>query len=136
MSDEIDMRWIKGFADLFKVVSLVQYEKLQMIPAMQLEIEHEVIRHLGRMKRWFENEDFDENSIRNDEETQFIFNMDRRKTLCFYGDDEVWYADVTSGGEGMNMLVNLSGAVCAKIEPPLMIFKKHLQELSDSGHTR
>lgn len=123
MADKINTRWIQSFADRYRIVSRTQSGKLQISPAKQLEIEQEVARHLGRMKQGFENGDVDENNISNADETHFIFNMDNGKTLGFCGDEEVRYADVTSGGEGMTMLVRLSGGPCAKIEPPLMIFK-------------
>lgn len=38
------------------------------------------------------------------------------------GAEELRYADVTSGGEEMTILVRLSGGPSAIIEPPLIIF--------------
>lgn len=49
--------------------------------------------------------------------------MDNGKTLGFSDDEEVRYADVTSGGEGIIMLVRVTGGRYAIISPPLMIFK-------------
>ena len=57
------------------------------------------------------------------DETHFMINMDNGKTLWFSGDQKIGYADVTSGGEGMTMVVRLSGGPCARIEEPFMIFK-------------
>eukprot|EP00171_Calliarthron_tuberculosum_P003520 IDg3520t1 len=51
----------------------------------------------------------DENDLGNADETHFLFNVDNGRTLGFAGQSEVKYADVVSGGEGMTMLVRLSG---------------------------
>lgn len=48
--------------------------------------------------------------------------MDDGKTLGLSGDSEVRYADVTSEGVGMNILLRLSGGKKAQIEPPLIVF--------------
>lgn len=48
--------------------------------------------------------------------------MDNGKTLDFSGDTEVRYADVTSGGEVITMLMCLCGGASARIETPLPIF--------------
>lgn len=121
--DKIDLRWVQAFADRYRIVSRSQSGKLQLSPAKQLEVEQEVARHLGKMKKGFESGEYDENHMSNADETHFIINMDNGKTMGFCGDKEVKYADVTSGGEGMTMLIRLSGGRKARIEPPLMIFK-------------
>lgn len=48
--------------------------------------------------------------------------MDNGHTLGFKGDMEVKYADVVSGGDGMTMVVRLSGGRDAQIDPPFMVF--------------
>ena len=64
-----------------------------------------------------------EEDIENADETQFVVNMDNGRTLGFRGDVEVRYADVTSGGEGMTMMVRISGGKDAKLENPFMVLK-------------
>lgn len=41
------------------------------------------------------------------DETHFLINMDKGRTLGFHGDERVKYADVTSGGEGMTMMIRI-----------------------------
>lgn len=53
----------------------------------------------------------------------FTINMDDGKTLGFSGDETVRYADVTSSGEGMTMLVGIIDRPNPSIGPPLMILK-------------
>ena len=48
-------------------------------------------------------------------------------TLTIKVDDKVKYSDVVSGGEGMAMLLRLSGGKDAKMEPPFMIFKNKVR---------
>ena len=65
-----------------------------------------------------------EEDIENADETHFVVNMDNGRTFGFTGDVEVRYADVTSGGEGMTMMVRISGGKDAKLENPFMVLKK------------
>ena len=67
------------------------------------------------MKHGFESGDFDENNMSNLDETHFIINMDNRKTLGFSRDKKIRYTDVTSGGEGITMVVGLIGGPCGRI---------------------
>ncbi len=48
--------------------------------------------------------------------------MDNGRTLGFAGDDNVKYADVVSGGEGITMIVRLTGGKRAQIETPFLTF--------------
>lgn len=121
--DMIDPRWIQTFCDRFRIVSRTQTGKLKVSPEKTIALEKDVSRHLGILKRGFENGDFDEKLMSNADETHFIFNMDNGRTLGLTADEEVKYADVTSGSEGMTMLVRLSGGPKAIIETPLIIFK-------------
>lgn len=54
---------------------------------------------------------------------QLIINFYHGKTLVFRGELCVKYSDVTSGVEGMNMIVRISGANKSYIENPFLIFK-------------
>jgi hypothetical protein len=82
-----------------------------------------VAYHLGDVGRRFKSGELDENMVENVDETHFILNMDDGKTLGFVEDDQIKYADVVSGGEGMTMIVRLTGGQCAFIQPPMMIFQ-------------
>jgi hypothetical protein len=56
------------------------------------------------------------------DETHFVINVDNGRTLGVRGDDDVKYADVVSGGEGMTMMVRITGGPSALIQAPMMIF--------------
>lgn len=66
---------------------------------------------------------YDENQIENANETIFVFSMGNEKSLGFKGDSGVNYADVTSEGDAVTLIVRLSGDVNARIETPMLIFK-------------
>ena len=82
----------------------------------------EVVRYLGRLQRAFASGDLEEDGVANMEETHFIINIDNGKTLGFRGDEEVKYADVSSGGEGMTMVLKLTGGQHSKLLTPMLIF--------------
>lgn len=48
-----------------------------------------------------------EYNVENAEETHFAINVDNGRTLGFYGDNEMRWADVVSGGEIMTMVVRI-----------------------------
>jgi hypothetical protein len=56
------------------------------------------------------------------DETHFVINVDNGRTLGVRGDNDVKYADVVSGGEGMTMMVCLTGGVTSYIQAPMLIF--------------
>lgn len=43
------------------------------------------------------------------DKTHFVINIENGKTLGFLWDDDVKFAEVVSGGEGMNMIVRQTG---------------------------
>lgn len=49
--------------------------------------------------------------------------MDYGHTLGFAGDKLVKYADFTSGGEFITMMVGISGGEISLLDPPLFILK-------------
>ncbi len=65
----------------------------------------------------------DENMVENTDETHFLMNQDNHCTLGYVREGNVSYADVVSGGEGMTIVLRISGGVNAKLESPFMIFK-------------
>lgn len=122
LHQKIDARWIQTFAERFRIVSRAHTGKPRLSPEKEMEIEIAAARHLGRMKKMLTSGKFDECDIGNADETHFIINVDNGHTLGFMGDSEVKYADVVSGGEGMTMVVRLSGGRDAMIEAPFMVF--------------
>ncbi len=56
------------------------------------------------------------------DETHFVINVDNERTLGVRGDNNVKYADVVSGGEGMTMMVCLTGGATSYMQAPMLIF--------------
>ena len=120
--DRIDYRWVQHFLHKKNIVPRKQTGKLSVSPAKLEHIEKSVAYHLGQVKRDFEAGILDEDMVENIDETHFIVNMTNGKTLGFSGDENVKYADVVSGSEGMTMIVRITGGKNAYIEPPMMVF--------------
>ena len=106
-----------------EIVCCSQCGKLIVSPAKRELIEREVAIHLGQISREFQSKTLNEDDVMNADETHFVINMHNHKTLCNRGDEEVKYADVVSGDEGMTMLVLLTGGRNSTIQPPFMTFK-------------
>ncbi|DBA03199.1 TPA: hypothetical protein N0F65_003919 [Lagenidium giganteum] len=73
-------------------------------------IREKVTKHLGVLRRGFVDGEFDEDTIDNVDETHFSVDFDTGKTLGFVGETSIKYADVVSRGEGMTMVVRITGA--------------------------
>lgn len=121
--EKIDWRWVQVFMERHNIVIRKRSGKHQPSAAKVQFIERSVAYHLGEMQRAFESGELDEDDVENIDETHFVINMDNGLTLGFAGDDDVKYADVVSGGEGMTMVVRITGGANAKIAAPFMIFK-------------
>ena len=93
-----------------------------MSPEKTREIRAAVAKHLGELKRGFESGDLNEYCIEDIDETHFVINFDTGRTLGFVAETPIKYAEVVSGGEGMTMVVRLSGGPSARVRPPMMIF--------------
>ena len=119
----ITIRWSQTFCDRFRIISRSQSGKLKMSPEKTVQLEEEMERHLGRLNIGFNNGKFVEDDIGNADETHFQFDMTDGKTLGFTNDEEVRYADMTSGSEGMTLLLRIIGGRNARIETPFLIFK-------------
>ena len=74
------------------------------------------------LQRGFQTRIFNENLIKNIDETYFVINMDNGRTLGFRGDTTIKYVDVVSGGDSMTMVVRISGGCRSLIESPMLIF--------------
>ena len=116
-------RFVQQFADKYRIHCRSQYGKKSLSPGKEMQLEREIAYHLGYLARQFRTKQIDENDVENADEMHFVIDMDNRSTLGFTGDEWVNYTDVVSEGEGMNMLVRLSGGRDAKIKPPVMVFK-------------
>ncbi|KAE9040393.1 hypothetical protein PR001_g7088 [Phytophthora rubi] len=104
------------------IVLRVQSGKRQLSAEKIADIEKQVASHLGELQRGFESGIYDENTMENIDETHFVVDFDNGKTLGFGGENKVKYADVVSGGDGMTMVVRISGGPSAHLLPPMMIF--------------
>lgn len=121
--DLFDPRWIQTFCNRFRIVSRSQTGKLKVSPEKRAELEKGVTCHIGRLKRGSKSGELDQNCIIIADETHFVFNMNDGCTLGFTNNQQVSYADATSGIEGIKIHLRISGSSNACIEPPLMIFQ-------------
>ena len=120
--DKITTRWVQCFMSNFNVVVRSQTGKLMCSPEKELHIQKTIAFHMGELHRGFASGELDENLIENMDETHFVVNVDNGRTLGVRGDNDVKYADVVSGGEGMTMMVRLTGGATSYIKAPMMIF--------------
>ena len=67
------------------------------------------------------------------DETHFVINLDNGRTLGFREDENVKYADVFSGGEGMAMIVHNTGGASSHIETPMLILQNEKRSYSFKG---
>lgn len=105
------------------IVMRAQSGKLMMSPEKTTLMEREVSSFLGCISKQFQSGVLTEDHVFNMDETHFCVNMDNGKTLTVRGHQEVKYADVSSGGVGMTMVVLISGGPASSIRPPMMIFQ-------------
>ncbi|CAM6124006.1 unnamed protein product [Calypogeia fissa] len=124
---KLNPRWIQSFQEQFDITQRKQTGKLATSPAHQEFMERTVAYHIGIVQRQFQAGELNEDMVENIDETHFVFNMDNGKTLGFLGDTEVKYANVVSGGEGMTLVVRLSGGRDSCIQTPMLIFTNALQ---------
>lgn len=79
-----------------------------MSTAKTVELEKEVAHHLRVLRKRFEWGDIDKDNVSDVDETHFVLNMDNGRTFRFTSDEHMRYADVTSGGESLTMIVRRS----------------------------
>lgn len=121
--DLITTRWIQVFFQRYNIVMRAQCGKLQVSDEAQQRIERRVSFFLGTVARQLMSGELKEENVENSDETHFLINCDDGKTFGFRGEEEVRYMDVTSGGEGMTMMVRLTGGRDGRVANPFMIFK-------------
>ncbi|CAI5707486.1 unnamed protein product [Peronospora effusa] len=78
------------------IVNRSQSGKLLISPKKIDRIERSVVHHLEVLHRRFERGQYDENKMRNMDETHFVINCDNGTALGLRGDTKVKYADVES----------------------------------------
>jgi hypothetical protein len=76
----------------------MQCGRLSWSPMKERHMKMLTTFHLGVVQRGFLSGEYNENYIKNMDETHFVMNMDNGKTLGFCGDHVVKYADVVSRG--------------------------------------
>lgn len=121
--DKVDFRWVQIFMERHNIVIRKGCGKRLPSPAKIEYIERTVAFHLGELQRGFQSGELDEDSMENVDETHFIIDMNNGMSLGFSGDECVKFADVVSGGEGMTMIVRITGGKHAEIAAPFMIFQ-------------
>lgn len=86
-------------------------------------VEKKVAFFLGSLVREFYRGALGERDIGNADETHFVIIVDNGITLGFHGEQVVKYLYVTFDGEGMTMMVRISGGPEAVLQISMMIFK-------------
>lgn len=119
---KITYNWALRFVERFNIVQRSQCGKKMVSPAKREYLAKTIAFHLGVVSRLFQSGALDENCVENIDETHFVVNMDNGRTLGFVGDDCTRYAEVVSGGDGMTMIVRITGGEHALIEVPFMVF--------------
>lgn len=107
----------------FNNVLRTQCGKLQVSDKQNRIIEQRVAYFLGNMARQISSGSLQDRNVENYDETHFVMSMDNSKCLDFCGDTKLRYADVTSGGEGMTIVVPISGGSEEKVENPFILFQ-------------
>ncbi|DBA02287.1 TPA: hypothetical protein N0F65_006162 [Lagenidium giganteum] len=121
--DKITPRWIQVFMEKHRIVLRAQTGKKQVFEEKMRQIKVEVARSLGVLQRGLGSGELNEDTIENIDETHFMIDFHTGKTFGFVDETSIKYADVVSGGEGMPMVVRITGGSQARIMPPMMIFQ-------------
>lgn len=97
--------------------------RYKLSPEKEPVLEVVVARGLGMMRKLLVDGKIDEKYIGNAaDETHFRVNMENERTTGFEGSKYIKYAYVVICGEGMTMVLRLSGGRNAGIEKPFMVF--------------
>jgi hypothetical protein len=123
MMSKLSSAWITRMCAHFGKVSRRQIGNLGLSEEKQLERERAIAHHLGTMKRGFSSVELEDWCVENMDETHLRINMDNGRTIAEIGDRNVKYLDVLSGGQGMTMMVRLSGGAGEIIANPFIVFQ-------------
>lgn len=86
-------------------------------------IKRRVTFFFGRIAKELQSGRLNDEDLEDTDETHFIINFDDGKTFGFRGDVDVKYANATTDGECMTMMVRISGGEKSCIENPFLLFK-------------
>lgn len=123
VSTHITTRWVQSFMQRNNIVARTQSGKLSVSPQKEELIEREVAFHLGQLSRDFSSGLLKEDNVFNADETHFKLDTNDGRTLAMRGDENIKFADIVSGNEGMTLMLTLGGGSKARMEVPMLIFK-------------
>lgn len=103
-------------------------------PVKQEKMEQEVQFHFGVFKRDFYRGELDQDLVENLDEIHFVVNMENGLSVSFVGKKEVKYADVSSGGVGMTMMVRITGGKMRVSSHSSFIFRTRLRTIQSEGY--
>ena len=104
-----------------------------MQPGKEAHIEMSVAYHMGELHRVFKSGKLREELIYDMDKTTFVTNFDNGRTLGFRGDENVKYAAAASGGEGMVMILHITGGARSCFGNPMLIFKMRSESIQSKG---
>lgn len=123
IKEHIKLLWISRFMAVNNIVSRTQTGKLMLSLAKGKIISCQVAFHLGQLSRDFSSGRHHEEDMLNSDETLFVIHLHTKNFLSYRGQQEIKYAEIVSGIDGITLLVTLSGGSDAKMEPSFMILK-------------
>lgn len=81
--------------------------------------------YLGLLYRGFKSEEVVRDYDYNADETQFVVDLNDRRTIAMKGDKNAMYNDEVSGGHGMTMIVMLGRELNTQLPVPTVIFQNY-----------
>ncbi len=123
IKNKINDSWVARFLAKKNIISRSEKGKKLVSEEKRKEIDSSVAFHLGRLKYEFENNLLDENAVENMDETHFVVDTNNMKTLEYSGATAVKTLDVVSGGQGMTMVVRITGGESSRVASPMLILE-------------
>lgn len=117
----VDHGWTYHFMARKRIVFSTQIGRLQHMDKLRGRIERRVAYLLGQPALDLCSGVLNENVIENADETHLAINEDSGLTLGFRGEESVEYINVTSSGEGMTVIVQISAGRDGRMEPSMMV---------------
>ncbi|KAE9318212.1 hypothetical protein PR003_g18289 [Phytophthora rubi] len=93
-------RRIQDFLERYNIVYRRHKGKKQVSLEMQMQIDKDVAKHMGELKRQFEDGTLIPDEQYNMDESHFVIDLDDGKTLDFVGAQSVKYRSIVSEREG------------------------------------
>ncbi|KAE8883479.1 hypothetical protein PF010_g13280 [Phytophthora fragariae] len=101
-------RRIQDFLERYNIVYRRHKGWKQVILEMQMQIDKDVAKHMGELKRQFEDGTLIPDEQYNMGESHFVIDLDDGKTLDFVGAQSVKYRSIVSG----TLLNNIVSVIC------------------------